>query len=346
VLSGVAEGLASGADEALVFDSLAESGRSAEWPQVLDQVIRYQSVGMVAAMLVGGAIYDPGFMNTIASALRCPGGFTQGTTLRFPIYLNLVTAALTLFVALNMREPNRKSTRSASVADDRPQPSKEIAIKGVMTAGAWIAHAPIALFVILAGVLLDSVIRLFLTFPSSYFRLIDLPAASYGLIWAGLGALGFVVSPVARRMVQRGSPAGNFVWLAVGTLTALAGLVLRWRWWGVIFSFPLGASMVAIGFNLSYYLNALVESKRRATVLSFKGVAFNLGYGLVSLLLAFVLRVLRDGGSAEETFGRTLVWLPVGLTLALVVLALFFRRHAAVLRQPVEVASDGSENPA
>jgi len=59
-----------------------------------------------------------------------------------------------------------------------------------------------------------------------------------------------------------------------------------------------------------------------------------------------VLRTLRDGGSAEGTFGRTLVWLPVGLALALVVLALFFRRHAAVLRQPVPVASDASENPA
>ena len=111
MLSGVAEGLASGADEALVFDSLAESGRSAEWPKVLDQVTRCQSVGLVVAMLIGGAIYDPGFMNRIASALGCSGGFTQGTTLRFPIYLNLITAALTLVVALSMREPGRKSAR-------------------------------------------------------------------------------------------------------------------------------------------------------------------------------------------------------------------------------------------
>jgi MFS family permease len=340
LLSGVAEGLASGADEALVFDSLAERGRSAEWPQVLDQVTRCQSVGIVVAMLVGGAIYDPGFMNRIASALRFSGGLTQGTTLRFPIYLNLVTAALTLVVALNMREQSPKSTRSVSVAIDRSPPSKETAIEAVLTAGAWIAHAPLALFVILAGVLLDSVIRLFLTFSSSYFRLIDLPEASYGLIWAGLGTLGFLVSPVARRMVQRGSAAGNFACLAVVTLTALAGLALRWRWWGVVFTFPLGASMVAIGFLLSYYLNALVESKRRATVLSFKGIAFNLGYGLVSLLFAIVLRAQHDGGSVEETFGRTLVWLPVGLVLALVVLALFFRRHAAVLLQPGAVASD------
>jgi MFS family permease len=344
LLSGIAEGLASGADEALVFDSLAESGRSTEWPQVLDQVTRCQSVGLVVAMLIGGAIYDPGFMNSIANAFRFPGGFTQGTTLRFPVFLNLITAALTLVVALSMREPGRKSTRNTPVADDRPQPPKETAIEAVLTAGGWIARSPLALFVILAGLLLDSVIRLFLTFSSSYFRLIDLPAASYGLIWAGLGALGFLVSPVARRMVQRGSPAGNFAWLAVVTLTALAGLALRWTWSGVVFTFTLGASMVAIGFFLSYYLNALVESNRRATVLSFKSVAFNLGYGLVSLLFAFLLRALRHGGSAEETFGRTLIWLPVGLGLGLALLTVLFRKYTPLLNQPVGVARDAAEN--
>ena len=51
ILSGMAEGMASGADEALVFDSLAERDRSGEWPQVLDQVMRWQGVGMVIAML-------------------------------------------------------------------------------------------------------------------------------------------------------------------------------------------------------------------------------------------------------------------------------------------------------
>jgi MFS family permease len=343
LLSGIAEGMASGADEALVFDSLAESGRSAQWPQVLDQVTRYQSIGLVVAMLVGGAIYDPGFINAIATALGFPATFTQGTTLRFPVYLNLVTAILTLGAAISMREPSRKSTRNIPEANGQPQLPKETALQGVLTAGAWIAHAPIALFVILAGLLLDSVTRLFLTFSSSYFRLIDLPAASYGLIWAALGALGFVVSPVARRMVHRGSAAGNFGWVAIVTMTSLIGLALRWRWWGVMFTFPLGASMVAIGFFLSYYLNALVESHRRATVLSFKGVAFNLGYGFVSLLFAFLLRALRDGGTPEQTFGRTLLWLPLWLALTLVLLGVFFRRHAPMLRLPGGVASNASE---
>ena len=242
--------------------------------------------------------------------------------------------------------------QSPRLADGGSPPSKETAIEAVLTAGAWIAHAPLALFVILAGVLLDSVIRLFLTFSSSYFRLIDLPAASYGLIWAGLGALGFLVSPVARRMAQRGSAAGNFAWLAVVTLTALAGLALRSRWWGVVFTFPLGASMVAIGFLLSYYLNALVESNRRATVLSFKGVAFNLGYGLVSLLFAFsAARPAQRGQRRRNLRPHARSGCQWSLALALVVLAHVFpaacrgvaearRGCQRRLREPVESLSD------
>src|ERR1700761_3212454 len=77
VLSGMAEGMASGADEALVFDSLAERDRSGEWPKVLDHVMRWQGVSMVIAMLVGGAVYDPGFMNRVSSFFGAAPHFTQ-----------------------------------------------------------------------------------------------------------------------------------------------------------------------------------------------------------------------------------------------------------------------------
>ena len=96
VLSGMAEGMASGADEALVFDSLAERDRSDEWPKVLDQVMRWQGVGMVIAMLVGGAVYDPHFMTRLFAAFGSTTQFSQGTTLRFPIYLNLIMALIAL----------------------------------------------------------------------------------------------------------------------------------------------------------------------------------------------------------------------------------------------------------
>ena len=268
LLSGAAEGMASGADEALVFDSLAERGRENEWPRVLDQVMRWQSLGFVVAMLVGGAVYDPVFLDRTFGA-----HLGQATTLRFPIYLNLLSAVAALMMALRLSEPGRQKTNGAPATLD---PNARSAVSLVLSAGHWIARTPLALFAIVAGLALDSVVRLFMTFSSSYFRLINLPAASYGLIGAALGGLGIAVPLLARRMVRRAGPTANFALLALVTFVGLVGVAMRWPVWGVVFVVPLGIAMSAVNYLVSYYLNVAVESHHRATVLSFKGLAFNL----------------------------------------------------------------------
>jgi MFS family permease len=330
ILSGMAEGMASGADEALVFDSLAERGRSDEWPKVLDHVMRWQGVGMVIAMLVGGAIYDPIFMGHFFSFFGMNLHFAQGSTLRFPIYLNLITAFLTLWTALGLREPAVQATKVAPENKDSSGP-EITAWHLVVNAGTWIMRTPMALFVITAGVLIDSAVRLFLTFSSSYFRTIELPEATFGLIGASMGGLGLIVAPIARRMVKTNSVARNYGLLGITALLGLTGLACRWTHWGVIFIFPLGAAMMALGYIVSYYLNALVDSSHRATVLSFKGVAFNLGYGFVSLLFALVLRAVRDGGSPEDAVARSLLFLPIWVLFGSLLCIFCFRRQFRLL---------------
>ena len=330
ILSGMAEGMASGADEALVFDSLAERNRSNEWPKVLDQVMRWQGVGMVIAMLVGGAVYDPLFMGRITSLFGTNFHITQDLTLRFPIYLNLITALLTLWIALGLREPTMRATHVAPGTKDAGGPEKT-AWHLMITAGRWIIKTPVALFVILAGVLLDSVVRLFLTFSSSYFRIIELPEATFGLIGAFMGGLGLVVSPVARHMVAVNSVARNYGLLALIVLAGLTGVACRWTYWGVIFILPLAAAMMALGYIISYYLNALVDSLHRATVLSFKGLVFNLGYGFISLLFALALRAVRDGGDAQDAVMRGFGFLPIWLLFGCLICAFCFRRQHQLL---------------
>ncbi len=325
ILSGMAEGMASGADEALVFDSLAERDRSGEWPRVLDQVMRWQGVGMVIAMLVGGAVYDPNFMARVTGH-----HFVQGTTLRFPIYLNLVTAVLTLIIALGLREPKTHARKAAP--QDKSLGKAEITAWHLATnAGAWILKTPVALFVIVAGVLIDSVVRLFLTFSSSYFRIIELPEASFGIIGAIFGGLGMVISPIARKMVTTHSLLQNYLIIAATALLGLIGVACRWNYWGVIFMLPLGGAMMALGYMVSYYLNAIVDSSHRATVLSFKGMTFNLGYGFISLVFALVLRALRDGGSTQEAVARSLVFLPVWILFGGLLCAICFCRQRRAL---------------
>jgi len=334
ILSGMAEGMANGADEALVFDSLAERGRSDEWPLVLDQVMRWQGVGMVIAMLVGGAVYDPVFMGRLFSSFGAGFHFDQGTTLRFPVYLNLITALLTLWIALGLREPGVRKPRVLPESRDRSG-VEVTAWHLVVNAGTWIVKTPVALFVITAGVLFDSVVRLFLTFSSSYFRVIELPEASFGVIGAVMGGLGLVVSPLARRMVATNSVARNYGLIGAAVLVGLIGVACRWTYWGVIFMVPLGGAMMALGYIISYYLNALVDSGHRATVLSFKGLAINLGYGFISLVFALVLRAVRDGGSTQDAVERSLVFLPVWIVFGGLGCLFCFWRHRRLLSAKV-----------
>jgi hypothetical protein len=187
--------------------------------------------------------------------------------------------------------------------------------------------------VILGGLALDSIIRLFLTLSSSYFRLISLPEVTYGFFGATIGALGLVVSPIARRMVSSNSLAKNYLVLALVALAALVGIACRWPLWGVVFILPVSAVIIAVGFMASYYLNALADSGQRATVLSFKGLAFNLGYGFISLLFAILLQAFHDGARPEEALAQGLRFLPPWLIFSLVILGIAFWRRRALLRQ-------------
>ena len=105
VLSGAAEASASGADEALAYDSLVADGRAGEWPRVLEHLMRWQSAAFFVTMMLGAAVYDARFVQSVIDGLGLPWKVTQEVTMRFPIYLTLANAVLALLATLNLREP-------------------------------------------------------------------------------------------------------------------------------------------------------------------------------------------------------------------------------------------------
>ena len=338
ILSGLAEGLASGADEAIVYDSLAEQGRTGEWQHVLEQLTRWQSIGFVVAMLAGGAVYAPGFVNGALACLGLHTSLDQATTLRFPIYLTLASAIGVLLLALNFREPSRRLPHAIEDPEGHHAASMTGAFDFVLQAGRWLLGSPVALFVVTAGFLFESSVRLFLTFSSSYFRLIDIPEIAFGALGAVMGGLGFFVSPWARRMIVTGSIGRSFRIMGVVIFVGLCGLAWHPRHWGLLFAFPLGAAMTLIGFSVSTYLNALVDSHHRATVLSFKGLAFNFAYGGVSLLFALALNMV-PGKTPQDQLASAFGLLPFWLLLVWGILLLSFRKHRALINSANLAAS-------
>ncbi|MBN1956882.1 MAG: MFS transporter [Desulfuromonadales bacterium] len=295
ILSGMAEAAASGADEALAYDSLQREGNSDDWGRVLERQIQIQSIGFVIAMTLGGVIYDPQFMQKIVTLLGLDLQITRATTLRLPIYLTLVTAVLTLLTTLRMQEVKGQ--------DRCVQQSKEQAVREsfqlVWNAGRWIFSTPFVLGLMLFGLLYDSVIRMILTMASEYYRLIEIPEAFFGLLGSGLALFGFVVPGLARKLTARRSALFNLLLTAALILLGLVGMSQAWPTVGVFPALLLFSNLYLIGFFLSHYLNQATSSERRATVLSFKGLFLNLGYGGIGLLYSLLLALLRSDAHVQ-----------------------------------------------
>ena len=291
ILSGAAEACASGADEAIAYDTLKEKGDINDWPRVLEVQMRVQSIAFIIAMSLGAAVYDPNLMQRLAHGLGLNVHLDQGLTLRFPPFLTLLMAILTLLCALRMRETDSGkghiyAGRGSSIVE---------AFKLTLAAGKWILITPFALIIILAGLSFDNCIRMIITLRSQYYRLIDLPEAIFGLIGSGLAIMGLVMPRLARIMAQKHSPQFNLMVMAGCTLIGLIGMTFFWPIFGLIPVILLAGVIYLQNFFQSHYLNRITRSHQRATVLSFKGLSFNLAYGMIGVLYSILLAHLRSG---------------------------------------------------
>ncbi len=308
ILSGAAEAAASGADEALAYDTLKQAGRAERWGLVLEHQIRYQAIGYMAAMTIGAAVYDPDLVNRLLEWLGATLRVDQGMTLRLPLFLTLVMALATFYQALAMQERAPART-SADRATETRRPTLREAFALTFRAGRWILQTRFALIVILAGLLFDHVIRLVVTLNSQYLRHIALPEAAFGVIAAGFSMLGIIIPRLARRLAENRRPRFNFGMLVVVSGMGLAGTALFIPLWGLLPLVLLYSVMVFNQFFTSHYLNQVTPSAERATVLSFKGLSYNVGYGLVGIVYALALAYLRQGteGPPEAVQSRVFI---------------------------------------
>ncbi|WP_372881286.1 MFS transporter [Psychromonas sp.] len=327
ILSGLAEAMASGADEAIAYDALVDEGRAEDWPKVLSLQMRLQSIAFVINMTVGALIYDPGFVNKLLSWCGFAETVDQQITMRFPIYLTLVLAVLASISALRMQEKKKDDHNDKGF-------NALAALRITLDAGKWIARTPFALAIILFAMCYDHILRMIVTMTSQYFRLIQLPEASFGLIGSAFALIGLFAPKIAEQMALKNSPTINMYWLSGIIILTLFGLTGFFPIWGLL---PMGGifiTMTLVSFFTSHYLNRITASYQRATVLSFKGMAFNLAYGLIGFYFALLLTYQRGMVTTEHpdlsqpaieglTFQAAIGWFPWYAIACLVVAIIY-----------------------
>lgn len=269
VLSGMAEALVSGADEALAYDSIEED-RETVWSQVLEYQMRYVNLAMVFAMLLGGAVYDP----------RCwfflePDRATEWA-LRAPVVLTLLHALVVVAIVLQMKAPSRQRERGWGLVSK--------AFRQTWSTGRWILTRRSVFLVIVATVFFDHLARQTLTVSSDYLTVVGIPEAVLGVFGAVVALASAVIAgPLKRTALQR-SPAFMFGLVLAVLSVSCVGLARPIPYLSAVWVIAMGVVMGATNYLASLYLNQLVSEERRATLLSFKGLAVNLGYLWISLL--------------------------------------------------------------
>lgn len=316
LLSGAAEAMASGADEALAYDSLQEAGRESEWPRVLEWQTRFSSLAFFVAMLVGAAVYDPELMTRAAAALGWPVEFSKQDTLKLPIWLTLGSALVALAAALSMR-PLAQETQEEGGAGW----GESFARVRAVGSSLLVRHSLAA--IILAAVLFDQAARLPMTLSSQTLASFGFEERWFGVIGAGFALMGAAVAGPARYLAEHRSPTFIFWTLALLTLTGLLGQALTSGWAGLLFLACLSAVMSLVGFFSSHFINRITASKERATTLSFRGLANNVAFGVISLYYAAVT------GVGLGSYGQTLLSIPVYFLFCLVLFLLYRWRHRA-----------------
>ena len=328
ICSGLSEAAASGADEALAYDSLKALGREDEWARVLERTTFVVSIGFFTTMILGAFAYDPAIVNRMLALLNTSWQLPDTLVIRLPVILTLLTACVVLVTAMGFYDLDAKADSGAG--QGRAGVSLLEPFRQILSAARWTVGHRFVLFVILAALALDSVARQFVVLSSEYYRLIDIPVSWFGFVGAGMSLIGILNARVSRYLVSNRSPLFNFLVLSALLMSGLVGISFAIPYFGVLFAVGAFAMMGMVQFQASYYLNREANSDIRATVLSFKGLALNLGLGIASLLYTALVASLRNAQEAglseeiisERVFVDALAAFPIYYVLLFVVLVI------------------------
>jgi predicted MFS family arabinose efflux permease len=258
LLWSLAHTLMSGADMALLYDTLKEGGRLGDYERLASRGTALLWVGIGVATFLGGPV-------------------AAVVGIRATIFVGAATCALTALVALSIHEPPRAAPAAreayfASIRSAIREAWASPAVRAVILLTGTAIAALESLHYLIQPYLLDRGVEV-----GPMFSMLQVP-----MIMAGIGG-----SLLAARV------RGRAVLLALVVVPALGGLTYFALAMGPGLSayaaFPLMFVFASCLVPLaSGYINRRIDSERRATVLSVQGMVMALTMAMLAATFGFV----------------------------------------------------------
>lgn len=288
VILGIGQSLISGADSALLYDSLSELGQK-------DKYIKYE----------GRLVSVGNFSEAIAGVL---GGLLATLSLRYPYYAQTLIAAIAI---------------PASILLVEPKTHKEVLKLNFMSILKVVKYAlhenkELKWNIIFSSVIGASTLTM-AWFVQPYFKMIALPLSLFGIMWTFLNLSVGISSMFAHRVESY----FKFRKLLIGiSILIPAGFIIISQismLWGisVLFAFYLVRGIATP--ILKDYINKLCESNVRATVLSVRNFVIRIIFAIIGPFVGWYT----DNYSLQEALLLTGL---IILVLAIITLIMQLRR--------------------
>ena len=326
ILSGICEAASSGADEALVYDSLKSANLQNKWAGILEKTQRYTSLYFIFVLFIGAVIYDPNSVQSIIHFFGHQLIISQADCIKLPIFLNQIAAIFVLINAFKFKENWKKPNKSHSPFSD--------SLKNVFKSIDWIKRSKITLILILIIMFSESLILQFLTLMQQYWKVINIPIFYYGIIGSGLALFASAIPSLGKFCYKNLKFKTNFLLCYISLFIAFIIISKSIPYYGIIPVILLYCSYQLIIYLNGCYIHDACEELNRATILSVQNMLSFSKYGLVSIFYSLIVSCLSNRlleSSMDQVFEITLFAFPTYFaisTLFIFFLAnLYFKRN-------------------
>lgn len=261
ILLGIGSSFLSGTDSAMMYDSLVE----------LKQVDKYQKTE-------GRMTSIGNFSEGLASIL---GGFLAVISLRTPFVVEAAISFFTIPIALSLFEPPRHKLKA-----------KQNAIKNIMKIVKYSLHdhKEIKWLILYTGFVGASTLTM-VWFIQPYFNLVGLPLSFFGITWAALQFSVGIFSLYAYKYELILGRKKSLLSLIFIIFTAYLLTALTKSLWSILFIFLFYFVRGISSVVLKDYVNKLISSDIRATVLSVKALVGRLIFVVVGPFIGYLADV-------------------------------------------------------
>ena len=258
ILAGIAGSLISGADTAIAYETLLQTGKASYYRTLEGRLVAIAGITEAVCGIIGATVAE--------------------IDLVIPFYLQTVCIVLYFCLAVTLVEPQRDSLAKER---SRVENLKSIIIE------VFISRPNLRWLIALSSTF-SAATFLIVWLSQDYLKQIDVAIAAMGWAWAVFHLLMSVASVNARRLETAWGMKKTMLLLVfslgiaytlLGSINNIGGIVL------------IGAIYIVRGLCSPLILNAInqqVSSSIRATVLSLKSFAFRLSFALIAPIVGAI----------------------------------------------------------